>query len=386
MKGLVVDAEWKPRNCYLLNEEEKIKKRALIGSQVWRNPQFEIKDISTPNITNDEILIRVRTCGICGSDTHLYETDQDGYILFSGAVKFPCILGHEYAGEVVEVGKDVYDFKEGDIVTGESIMWCGRCLPCRYGMLNQCENIDLMGLTSDGAFVEFVAIKAKYCWNLNGLKERFSKEDIFKIGALIEPLGCAYNGIFISANGFSPGGYAIIYGTGPIGLGAVLLLKATGTGMIIALDRIDERLDIAKKLGADYTFNVEKTYNLERVLMDVTYGWGADLQIEATGAAIHTIPIMEKLYSKRGKIIHLGRAETSATMDLNKIVSGAHSIIGSRGHSGYGIFPNIIRLLQGGRLDSIQEMVTSVFPFSDIITAFDRSKLRTDGKILIQVS
>lgn len=312
--------------------------------------------------------------------------DDEGYILFSGAVKLPCIVGHEFSGEVVETGKDVFDFKKGDIVTGESILWCGKCLPCRYGMLNQCENIELMGLTSNGAFAEYIAVKAKYCWKLNELDSVFNKDDIFSIGTLIEPLGCAYNGIFISGAGFHPGANAVVYGAGPIGLGAVALLRAAGAGVIIALDIIDERLELAKKMGADYTINSDKTSSVERVILDITHGWGADLQVEAAGSAGNTIPIIQKLYSKRGKVIYLGRADSMATMDMNSIVSGANSITGSRGHSGYGIFPNIIRLLRGGRLEGIKEMITSVFPLSGVITAFEASKERKNGKILVNIN
>lgn len=372
-----------PREGYNLSMKEKAEKRAISGSKAWRYTKLEMKEIPVPDIKDDELLIKIGACGICGSDAHLYEMDDEGYILFSGAVKLPCIVGHEYSGEVVETGEDVSDFKKGDIVTGESILWCGKCLPCRYGMLNQCENIELMGLTSNGAFAEYVAVKAKYCWKLNGLDSVFDRDDIFSVGALIEPLGCAYNGIFVSGGGFHPGANAVVYGAGPIGLAAVALLRAAGAGVIIALDIIDERLELAKKLGADYTFNSDKTPYIEKVMLDITQGWGADLQIEAAGSAGKTMPLIQRLYAKRGRVIYLGRADALATMDLNSIVSGANSITGSRGHSGYGIFPNIIRLLTGGRLKGIKEMITSVFPFSEVITAFEKSKERKDGKILI---
>ena len=383
---MIADAEWQPRKGYFLTDDEITRKRVITGSRVWRNTHFELRDMPVPGIKDDELLIRVGACGICGSDTHLYEMDDEGYILFSGAVKLPCIVGHEYSGEVVETGKDVSDFKKDDIVTGESILWCGKCLPCRYGMLNQCENIELMGLTSNGAFAEYIAVKAKYCWKLNGLDSVFDKDDIFSIGALIEPLGCAYNGIFISGGGFHPGTNAVVYGAGPIGLGAVALLRAAGAGVIIALDIIDERLELAKKIGADYTFNSYKTPQIEKVILDITQGWGADLQIEAAGSAGNTMPVIQRLYSKRGRVIYLGRADALATMDLNNIVSGANSITGSRGHSGYGIFPNIIRLLRGGRLEGIRAIITSVFPFSAVITAFETSKERKDGKILVNIN
>ncbi|MBF0559431.1 MAG: zinc-binding dehydrogenase [Nitrospirae bacterium] len=284
------------------------------------------------------------------------------------------------------MGKHVTDFGKGDIITGESILWCGKCLPCRHGMLNQCENIELMGLTSDGAFAEYMAVKAKYCWNLTDLLEKFETDKVYNLGTLIEPVGCAYNGIFVSGGGFLPGASAVVYGAGPIGLGAVALLKTAGAGKIIALDIVDERLEIAKKMGADHVFNPDKTPDLGKLITELTNGWGADLQIEATGAARRTIPLIESVYSNRSKVIYLGRADSLATVQLNKMVSGAHSFVGSRGHSGYGIFPNIIRLLHGGRLGSLEEMITSIFPFSGIMSAFETSKKRTDGKVLVKVN
>lgn len=182
-----------------------------------------------------------------------------------------------------------------------------------------------------------------------------------------------------------PGANAIVYGAGPIGLGAVLLLKIAGAAMIIAVDVVNERLEIARKLGADYVFNLKNEDRVEEVILEITSGWGADLQIEAAGAARHTLPIIQKLYAKRGKVVYLGRAEALASLELNNMVSGAISLVGSRGHSGYGIFSNIIRLLQGGRLAGVQEIITASFPFSEIMKAFAISTKRTDGKILVQI-
>jgi hypothetical protein len=385
MKAFVAEADWNPRKDYPLTDDENKRRHAIVGSQAWQNPRFAIKTVPTPVVRDDEVLIRVAACGICGSDTHLYETDSAGYILFSGLTKFPCIPGHEFSGEVVEVGKDVFGFEKGDIVTSESIMWCGTCLPCRSGKLNQCENIELMGLSSNGAFADFISVKAKYCWKLNSLEGRFERKEIFKVGTLIEPIGCAYNGIFISGGGFLPGAQAIVYGAGPIGLGAVMLLRIAGASKIIAVDVVDERLAIAKKLGADYVYNSNNEDSSDDVLMEITSGWGADIQVEAAGAAHITMPLMQKLCATRGKIIYLGRVDASAHVDLNRVVSGAHSIIGSRGHSGYGIYHEIIRMLQGGRLDAVTEMVTSVFPFSRIMDGFAKAADRTDAKVLIEM-
>ena len=386
MKALVVNAEWRPKKNYSISEEELLKKRAVIGSQVWKNTIFEIKDIPTPNPNSDEILIKVKSCGICGSDTHLYETDEEGYIIFSGLTKLPCIIGHEFSGIVEKTGCNVKNLKRGDKVAVESIMWCGRCLPCRNGFPNQCKNIELMGLSVNGAFSEFVVVNEKYCWKINGLMDVYPEEGLFDIGALIEPVGCAYNGIFIVGGGFNPGATVVVYGAGPIGLGAITLSKIAGASRIIAFDVIDERVKIAKDMGADNAFNSNKLNGQSpwEKVMELTNGWGADIQVEAAGAAPRTIPEMERSMGINGKIIYLGRAATSTTMHLDMLVSGANKIIGSRGHSGYGIFPSIIKLIAANKL-KLERMITVKYTFKNIMDAIKASSNRTDGKILVKI-
>lgn len=386
MRALVVDAEWMPRQGYTLSEDEKKQKRALIGSQVWKNTSFEIKDVPTPNLNDDQVLVRVKSCGICGSDTHLYETDKDGYIIFSGLTKLPCVLGHEFAGVVEKTGRKVTTLKAGDKVAAESIMWCGTCQPCKNGAPNQCRNVELMGLSADGAFAEYAAVSERYCWRINELEKVYSGNAIFDIGALIEPIGCAYNGIFIAGGGFNPGAAVAVYGAGPIGLGAIALAKIAGASKVLAFDRIKERLDIAKEMGADFAFNIDGANKCvpSKKIMELTDGWGAEIQVEAAGAAPVTIPEMEKSMSVNGKIIYLGRAATKTPMYLDALVSGANKIIGSRGHSGHGIFSSIIKLIASGRLNP-QKMITARYPFKKVLEAFRASTKRTDGKIIVRV-
>jgi len=386
MKALVVNAEWRPKKNYTISEEELFKKRAIIGSQVWKNTTFEIKDIPTPNPNSDEVLIKVKSCGICGSDTHLYETDEEGYIIFSGLTKLPCIIGHEFSGIVEKAGSNVREFKKGDKVAVESIMWCGRCQSCRSGFPNQCKYIELMGLSADGAFAEYVTVSEKYCWKINDLVNVYQEEDTFDIGALIEPVGCAYNGIFIVGGGFNPGATVVVYGAGPIGLGAITLSKIAGASRIIAFDVIDERVKIARDIGADFAFNINKLDGCTpcNKVMEITRGWGADIQVEAAGAAPKTIPEMERSMAINGKIIYLGRAATSTPMHLDILVSGANKIIGARGHSGYGTFPSIIKLIAAGKLN-LEKMITARYTFESVLDAIKASSKRSDAKILVKM-
>ena len=385
-KALVVDAQWCPRKEYPLTDEEKIRRRAIMGSQVWRHPRFEVRDVPVPEVKDDEVLIRVKSCGICGSDTHVYETNEEGYIIFSGLTKLPCILGHEFAGVVEKVGRQATHLKENDKVAVESIMWCGMCQPCRSGAPNQCQRVELMGLSENGALAEYAVVKEKYCWKIDDLERIYPEEQVFDMGAVIEPVGCAYNGIFIAGGGFNPGAVVVVYGAGPIGLGAVLLARVAGASLVIAFDVIEERVSLARQMGADYAFNInamQGCYPRDKI-RELTHGWGADIQVEAAGAAPTTIPEMEKSMSVNGKIIYLGRAATTTPMYLDVLVSGANKIIGARGHAGYGIFPYIIKLLSSRNL-GLEKMITARYPFGKVMEAFEASSRRTDGKILIEM-
>jgi len=387
MKALVVEGTWDPKDISIITQEEIIHKRAINGSQVWRNPQFNITDVPEPSIANNDVLIKVKSCGICGSDSHLYELDSDGYIIFSGPVKFPTIIGHEYSGIIEAVGKDVINLKPGDKVVSESIVWCGKCMPCRSGAFNQCENVELAGITVNGALAEYVSTSALQCWKIDSLESAL-EDKLFDIAALIEPIGCAYNGMFVNSTVFKPGIAVVIYGVGPIGLGAVALAQLAGARLIIAFDKNPERLAIAKKMGADYTYDISELESSgiapRDIVMEKTAGYGAEMQVEAAGAASHTLPEMESSLAFNGNIIYLGRAASSAPIILNNLVSGANSIIGSRGHSGYGIYDKIIKLLASKKL-TVEEMITSTYSFDNSLEAIKRSVQRTDGKIMVNL-
>ncbi|OQX17848.1 MAG: hypothetical protein BWK76_09330 [Desulfobulbaceae bacterium A2] len=389
MKAFVADAEWAPRSGYVPTAAELGQKRAQCGSLVWRNPHFSLREYPVPHPGDDDLLVRVKRCGICGSDSHLYETDAEGYVIFSGAVKLPCIIGHEYSGVVEGVGRNVRDFQVGDMVAAESIVWCGKCETCRSGAVNQCTHVELTGLTVDGALAEYVRVNALQCWKINSLTEQYAPDAVFDMGALIEPLGCAYNGMFVSAGGFMPGVTVVVYGVGPIGLGAVALARLAGASRIIAFDPVAARLEIAREFGADFVYNINilarQNVRPRDIVLELTGGSGAEFQVEAAGAANATIPEMESSLGAQGKIVYLGRAATYTPIMLNKLVTGANMIVGSRGHSGYAIYPNLIKLLSRGRL-RVNAMITAVFSLDQVRDALVQSGHRQDGKILIRVA
>lgn len=383
MKGLVLTAEWQPRPGYPVSEFEKATSKAITGNAVWRNPKLMVKEVPKPTIAPDQVLIRVRACGVCGSDMHFYETDKDNYILYPGLTKFPSILGHEFSGEIVEVGSAVKDFAVGDFVTAEEMIWCGHCRPCRDGYPNQCKNLEEIGFTIDGAFAEYIAVGAKYCWKLNALRERYDDDKIFEAGALVEPTSVAYNGIFARAGGFKPGGYVAVYGAGPIGLASIALCKAAGAAKVIAFEVSEARRELAKKVGADYVYD-PRAVKPSEVVMELTNGEGADFHVEAAGAPSKTIPEMEASMAVNARIVQIGRAAERVPMYLEHFQTHHAQVFGAQGHSGNGTFPNVIRLMASGLID-MTKIITARYDLVSVVDAIRQSTSRQDGKVMVRI-
>ncbi|MDQ7844430.1 MAG: scyllo-inosose 3-dehydrogenase [Armatimonadota bacterium] len=388
MRGLVLAAEWDPRPDYRVSEWERRTGKAVTGSSVWRSPRLSLESIAEPRPGPGEVLIRPRACGVCGSDVHFYETDADGYMLYPGLTKFPVVIGHEFSGEVVEVGRDVTDLKPGDMVTAEEMIWCGECTPCRNGYPNQCLRLEEIGFTINGAQADYIAIGAKYCWKIDALAERYgSREKAYEAGALCEPTSVSYNAMFTRAEGFKPGGHVVVFGTGPIGFAAIALARAAGAAKIIAFEVSPVRQELARKVGADVVLDpvaLERQGTAPRqAIMELTDGEGAAMLVEAAGAPPRTIPEMEAAMAVGGKIVMIGRASERAPVYLEHFQTHAAQIYGAQGHSGYGNFPNVIRLMASGRID-LTPIITSRFTLDQGVEAIKKATRREDGKIMIR--
>jgi len=388
MKGLVLEAEWKPRDGYTLSEFERTTGKAITGSSVWRHPRLRLEELPEAPLGPKDVRLRPRACGICGSDVHFYETDQDGYMLYPGLTKFPVIIGHEFSGEVVEVGKEVRDLAVGDMVTAEEMIWCGECTPCRNGYPNQCLNLEEIGFTVHGAQAESIVIGAKYCWKIDALADAYGSVDKgYEAGALCEPTSVAYNAMFTRAGGFKPGGYVTVFGTGPIGFAAIALARAAGAGLIMAFEVSPVRRELAKKVGADLVYDpVELQQQGVRprdVIREQTKGEGIDMHVEAAGAPPLTIPEMEETLAFGGKVVMIGRASERVPMYLEHFQTHAGQVFGAQGHSGYGNFPYVIRLMAAGRVDMTQ-IITSRFPLDQAVAAVEKASKRQDGKVMVR--
>ena len=219
MKALTLSAEWAPKPGYDLTEEERDLRRPRNANMVWKAPSLDLDDVPDPGLKPDHVMLEIAAVGICGSDMHMYEAGGDGYMLYPGLVCTPNILGHEFAGKIIEVGADVKDLQVGDLVAVEEIQWCGECNACRRGFVNHCLDIEELGFTIPGAMAQYLPVRSKYCWKLDEVAERFGETEALVMGAMVEPTGVSYQGLFNRLHNWLPGNNVVIFGAGPIGSG-----------------------------------------------------------------------------------------------------------------------------------------------------------------------
>lgn len=387
MKCYVLDGEWAPRPGYVLKGRElKDARRAINASTCYKNAAAKLEDRPMPTPADNEVLIRMGACGICGSDVHAVGSAEDGYSAYANHLRLPVILGHEFSGEVVEVGKDVTTVKVGDLIAVEQIHWCGECPACRIGKFNQCYNMEELGLSKDGGFAEYIRVPEKYCCLINDLATLYGdKGQALEAGALVEPTAVAYSGMFINGGGLKPGSHVVVYGAGPIGLVSVGLAKAAGAAKIFCIARNPERLAIAKQMGADYILNVNdlpEGVTPSSFVMEKTNGIGAAMIVEATGAYESVYPEIEAMMAIGANIIQLGVGTGQPDMNVMQYLRSNSRIQGSLGHAGSDIFPSVVRMMESGRID-MRPIITARFKLDDVEKAFELATKPGQGKIVV---
>ena len=392
MRGFYVTADWAPKEGYKLSEREASTKRSARGNSIWKNISGSVIDRPVPAPAEDEVLIKVGAAGICGTDAHLLLKDEDGYTRYDGHSKYPIITGHEFSGEIIEIGKAVKQcLKVGDLVSVESMNWCGECDACRMGMFNQCKNLEEPGLTFDGGFAEYAVVKAKYCYLLNDIMDYYGgdKMTAFELGSMIEPTGVAYNGLFVRGGGIRPGGHVVVFGAGPIGLAAISLMKTSGAAKLICFETTEERRQLAKNCGADYVYDPialgKDGINSSELLMDLTHGRGISLFAECSGATNATYPVMAGALAIGGKTVQIGHSIGKTSIDLYPYMFNAGGISGSNGQSGQGIYSDVIALMASGRID-MRKMVTGRVHLEDIEVGLAQAANRVSGKVLVSMN
>ncbi len=272
-------------------------------AQIFYEPEnMQMKEVDIPSISIDEVLIKVKACGICGSDIAYYWGLSP---LETPSGKGPLILGHELSGEVVEVGeipKSLGLFTAGDRVVAEPVQYCNTCEVCKRGMVNLCENKTVLGVSTDGGFAEYV--KAKYT-AVHHLPSNVSFEE----GAFVEPLS---NALYAIDNlNPSTGCFCVVFGPGPIGNMMVQLLKSKGAGKVVLVGTRDYRLELGKDAGADVLINTKDrnsnyyVENLKEEIKKLTEGKMADRVICATGA-VEPMQMALDISGRRAIIVYFG--------------------------------------------------------------------------------
>ncbi|UZQ86567.1 alcohol dehydrogenase catalytic domain-containing protein [Thermoclostridium stercorarium] len=386
MRGVTLIADWEPREGFKLGPKDIEGKQTYLGSQVWRNPRIEIREYDIPKPGQGEVLVKVKACGICGSDVHMAQPDEEGYIYYPGLTGFPAILGHELSGVVVEAGPGAIDkvtnkpFKGGEMVCTEEMVWCGACQPCADGFPNHCERLDEIGFNINGGFADYIVLPAKLLWSLEPLKKMYkTEEEIFLAGSLVEPFSVAYTAVIQRGGGIKPGDNVVICGGGPIGIAACAILKRQGAARVILSEPQPERAQLGKLMGADYIIDPTKEDFAERVL-EITEGMGAKLYLEATGLPSVVYPGIEKaIWEGRtldSTVVVVARAAAKMPVTGEVLQVRRAQIVGSQGHSGDGTFPRVIQSIASGM--DVLPMITKKIKLEEVPENI--VMLRTDRK------
>ncbi|KUK13600.1 MAG: Zn-dependent oxidoreductase [Synergistetes bacterium] len=309
-----------------------------------------IEDRPFPKIEADnQVLVRVKAGGICGSDLHIYRGE-------SPVATYPRVIGHEIVGEVIETGPAVNKVKKGDRVAVEPVFSCGQCYPCKTGRPNVCEKLEVFGVHRDGGFQEYIVIPET---NLHV----FSKEIEWNDAVIIEPFTIAAE---VAERGFvMREDHVFIIGAGPIGLCILQYLKVVFEVKCGICDVIEERLKRAEEIGADFVVNVSNS-DLEHEVYK-HFPKGANVVVDAVGFP-ETFESALKLASSAGRIVLLGFDKRASSIPQAPITLKGLTISGSRLQAGK--FPHIVELFNKRKLSG-KNLVTHVFPFERVMDTFE---------------
>lgn len=322
---------------------------------------IRIADVPDPQIKEDEVLVSSRYAGICGTDLHVYLGE------FHDRVAYPAILGHEFGGIVEEVGKAVQGIRPGDRVVVDPIISCHRCTACLTGHINACRTLKLLGIDLDGGFGQYVAVPSD---RILLLPESIPLQD----APMVELYSIGHHALYRGR--VQPGETVVILGAGKVGLSILdVLCHSAGPVWVVSVDKEDYRLDVAKKLGAEITINIEEQDPVA-VVKELTKREGVDCVIEAVGhytvAEGQESPLGQAVEMVRngGRIVTLSLGTQRSEVFFKTFVIKEAELIASRVTCGE--FPRAIRLLSKGLLHP-ELLITHRLPIRDVAAAFTQS-------------
>ncbi len=365
MRAVTLNADWDPRPDFKLGTKDVDGKLTYLGSRVWRKPRIEIVEKDIPKPGAEEVLIEVKACGICGSDVHMLQSDKAGYIFYPGLTAFPCTLGHEFSGIVVEAGAKAINkrtgkkYLAGEAVCAEEMIWCAQCKPCCDGFPNHCEQLQEIGFSIDGAYAQYIKMNARYLWSIEGLREKYGEEKMFQLGSLVEPNSVAYNAVIVRGGGIRAGENVVILGGGPIGIAACAILRQSGATSVIISEPSESRRKMALSMGATHAINPKKD-NVAEAVLEITKGVGAKIILEATGLPSIVWKDVERIIwegrAVNTTVVVVARADDKIPLTGEVLQVRRANVVGSQGHSGDGTFANVISCMSAGM--DVSKMIT----------------------------
>ena len=324
-----------------------------------------LKDVPEPEIDINDVLIRVHKTGICGTDVHIYKWDAWA----QKTIPVPMVVGHEFVGEVVEVGPNVSDFHSGEIVSGEGHVVCGRCRNCLAGRRHLCAHTVGIGVDRPGAFAEYISLPMTNVWHHDPAIDR-------DVASIFDPLG---NAVHTALSFPLLGEDVLITGAGPIGLMAAAVVKHAGARYVVITDVNQYRLELAKTLGVTVALNVsEKPLADVQQLLDMKEGFDVGLEMSGNPSAFRD---MLDNMCHGGKIAMLGISESEMAIDWNKVVFNMLTIKGIYGREMYETWYKMTVMLQGG-LD-ITPIITHRFHYTEFEQGFQAMLSGESGKVVL---
>lgn len=328
-------------------------------------PGLELTDVPMPRPGINDVLIKIKKTSICGTDIHIYNWDAWA----EKTIKPPIVIGHEFVGEIAEVGSNVQGFSPGDLVDGEGHIVCGHCRNCLAGRRHLCKDTKGVGVNRDGAFAEFLCIPASNAVHV----DRAIPLDVL---SCFDPLG---NATHTALQFDLMGEDVLITGAGPIGCMAVAIVKKAGARNIVITDVNPERLALAKRMGATRTVNVQ-TENLGDVQRELGMKEGFDVGLEMSGNPKALNDMIANMFHG-GSIALLGIMPGTAAVDWNAVVFNMLTIKGIYGREMYETWYTMTAMIQSG-LD-ISPVITHRFHYTEFQTAFDLMRSGRSGKIVL---
>lgn len=328
-----------------------------------------VADVDRPEIRPDQVLIRVRKAGICGTDLHIYNWDEWS----QSRIVPPLVLGHEFMGEVVEIGGLVDNVKVGQRVSAEGHIVCGHCELCRTGKSHVCRETRIIGVDRDGAFAEYVSIPAS---NIIPIPPSISDDH----AALFDPLGNAFHTVLHSE---VAGRIVAVVGCGPIGLFAVGIARAAGASTVIAVEPTPERRALAERMGAHACFDPAED-DIEAEIADISRGYGADVVCEMSG---HPAGISTgfRICRNGGDVQLLGLPKGAVEVNLARdVIFKGLNVYGVVGRLMYDTWIEMRNFLAAGLLD-IEPVITHRLPLEDFETGIQAMKAGEAAKVVLSI-